>query len=384
MILDFLEVNSFRNLSGKIFWGSGLNVIYGNNGQGKTNWLEAIHTLSRTKSFRTQRLQESIRFGEQAAFIEGQVSVGEDLRREMRISLRENTKSIWVNGKRESLARYLGLFQVFAFTADQLEVVRGMPEARRHFIDRGVASLRPAYVQTVSDYNKVIKQKNRILQDASERELRVEEIENLIAPWNEQLGRLGTEIHEARLDYTERLNNVIERTLFEPAELQIRYLSSLESKGDLSDYEALLRQRLELRLPAEVSAGRALVGPHRDDLGIHLAGREMRIYGSSGQQRSALLLLDLAAISVYNSSHNDYPIFLVDDVDAELDEKRIKRLLEYLEGRTQTFITTSKRSHLEGFLSRANVHEIVQGEAVAPDLNKSTFSAVATAAEISQ
>jgi DNA replication and repair protein RecF len=382
MILDSLEVNNFRNLSGKIFWGSGLNIIYGNNGQGKTNWLEAIHTLSRTKSFRTQRLQETIRFGEETAFIEGQVSVGEDLRREMRISLRENTKSIWVNGKRETLARYLGLFQVFAFTADQLEVVRGMPEARRHFIDRGVASLRPAYVQTVSDYNKVIKQKNRILQDASERELRLEEIENLIAPWNDQLARLGTEIHEARLTYTELLNAVIERTLFEPAELQIRYFSSLETKGDLSDYEALLRQRLELRLPAEVSAGRALVGPHRDDLGIHLAGREMRTYGSSGQQRSALLLLDLAAISVYNSSHNDYPIFLVDDVDAELDEKRIRSLLEYLEGRTQTFITTSKRSHLEGFLSRANVQEIEQGEAVAPDLNKSTFSAMATAAEI--
>src|SRR5258705_10153652 len=384
MILDFLEVNNFRNLSGKIFWGSGLNVIYGNNGQGKTNWLEAIHTLSRTKSFRTQRLQESIRFGEQTAFIEGQVSVGADLHRDLRISLRDNTKSIWVNGKREQLARYLGLLHVFAFTADQLAVVRGVPEARRHFIDRGVASLRPAYVQTVSDYNKVIKQKNRILQDASERELRVEEIENLIAPWNEQLGRLGAEIHEARLDYTERLNRVVERTLFETAELQIRYLSSLESKGDLSDYEALLRQRLELGLPAEVSAGRALVGPHRDDLGIHLAGGEMRTYGSSGQQRSALLLLDLAAISVYNSSHNDYPIFLVDDVDAELDEKRIRRLLEYLEGRTQTFITTSKRSHLEGFLSRANVQEIVQGEAVPADLNKSTFSAAATAAEIIQ
>ena len=86
----------------------------------------------------------------------------------------------------------------------------------------------------------------------------------------------------------------------------------------------------------------------------------MRVYGSSGQQRSALLLLDLAAISVYNSCHNDYPLFLVDDVDAELDEKRIRRLLEYLEGRTQTFITTSKRSHVEGFLSKANVHEIVR------------------------
>ena len=119
---------------------------------------------------------------------------------------------------------------------------------------------------------------------------------------------------------------------------------------------------MRLRLPAEAAAGRALIGPHKDDLSIHLEGRETRVYGSSGQQRSALLLLDLAAISVYNSWHHNYPLFLVDDVDAELDEKRIRRLLEYLEGRTQTFITTSKRSHLEGFLSKANVHEIVEGE----------------------
>jgi DNA replication and repair protein RecF len=381
MILESIDVNNFRNLSGRISWGPGLNIIYGNNGQGKTNWLEAIHTLSRAKSFRTPRLQESIRFGEETAFIEGQISTGEDLHRVLRISLRENTKSIWVNGKREQLARYLGLLQVFAFTADQLEVVRGMPEARRNFIDRGIASLRPAYVQTVSDYNKVIKQKNRILQDASEREPRGQETENLIVPWNEQLARLGAEIHEARVDYVERLNQALERRLFEPTELQINYASSLESKGHLPDYEALLRERLQFRLPAEVSAGRALVGPHRDDLGIRLAGREMRVYGSSGQQRSALLLLDLAAISVYNSSQNDYPLFLVDDVDAELDEKRIKRLLEYLEGRTQTFITTSKRSHLEGFLSKANVHEIVQGEAISAEVKRSAFSATAAVVE---
>ncbi|HEY6229814.1 MAG TPA: DNA replication and repair protein RecF [Pyrinomonadaceae bacterium] len=381
MILESLAVNNFRNLSGAITWGPGLNIIYGNNGQGKTNWLEAIHTLSRTKSFRTQRLQEAIRFGHDAAFIEGQVSTGVDVHRNLRISLRENTKSIWVNEKREQLARYLGLLQVFAFTADQLEVVRGMPEARRHFIDRGVASLRPAYIRTVADYNKVIKQKNRILQDASDRELRLEEVENLVAPWNEQLATLGAAIHQARVEYTERLNGALERSLFEPAELQIRYASSLETKGDFSDYEALLRERLELRLPAEMSSGRALIGPHRDDLAIHLGGREMRVFGSSGQQRSALLLLDLAAISVYNSWHQDYPVFLVDDVDAELDEKRIRRLLEYLEGRTQTFITTSKRSHLEGFLSKANVHEIVQGEALSTELSQPPFSATAALVE---
>jgi DNA replication and repair protein RecF len=374
MILDFVEVSDFRNVSGKIFWGPGLNIIHGHNGQGKTNWLEAIYLLSRTKSFRTQRLHESIRFGQHSAAIEGRISTGNGLHRDLRVSLKENTKSIWVNGKREQLSRYLGLLQVFAFTAEQLEVVRGMPEARRNFIDRGVSSLRPAYVQTVSDYNKVIKQKNRILQDSSDRDLRLEETENLLAPWNEQLARLGAEIHKARVDYTDRINGALERKLFEPTELQIRYSSSLESKGDLDDYQTLLRSRLQLRLPAELAAGRALIGPHRDDLGIRLEGREMRVYGSSGQQRSALLLLDLAAISVYNSCHDDYPLFLVDDVDAELDEKRIRSLLEYLEGRTQTFITTSKRSHVDGFLSKANVHEIVEGKSVTAEVNGSNFS----------
>ncbi len=376
MYLESIEVSNFRNLHGKIVFGPRLNVFYGNNGQGKTNWLEAIHLLSRTKSFRTQRLQEAIKFGERSARVDGRVCSGDDIQRDLQISLRENTKTISVNGKREPLARYLGQLQVFAFTADQLEVVRGVPEARRHFIDRGVASLRPSYVQTVSDYNKVIKQKNRILQDASEREIRLDETLDQVAPWNDQLAQLGAAIHTARIDYTARINEALEHTLFERAALQIRYSSSLEGRGDLDDYEGLLRERLRLRLPAEVASGRSLIGPHKDDLTIHLEGREMRVYGSSGQQRSALLLLDLAAISVYNSWHQNYPVFLVDDVDAELDEKRIRRLLEYLEGRTQTFITTSKRSHLEGFLLKANVQEVVEGGAMPQELNPGAFSTV--------
>lgn len=383
MFLESLEVSNFRNLSGKIFWGPSLNIIYGDNGQGKTNWLEAIHLLSRTKSFRTQRIQEAIRFGENTASVSGEVSTGADLQRDIRITLKDNTKALWVNGKRETLARYLGHLQVFSFTADQLEVVRGAPEARRNFLDRGVASLRPAYVQTVSDYNKVLKQKNRILQDALESELSLEQTDDLISPWNQQLSRLGAEIHKARIEYTGRINGALERKLFEPTELQIRYASSLEGKGDLDDFESLLTSRLRLRLPAELAAGRSLVGPHRDDLNVQLEGREIRVFGSSGQQRSALLLLDLAAISVYNFWHQDYPIFLVDDVDAELDEKRIRRLLEYLEGRTQTFITTSKRSHLEGFLSNANVHKVEQGKAVSTHVSGERYSAVAGALESS-
>jgi DNA replication and repair protein RecF len=373
MILESIEAHHFRNLSGTILWGSGLNIIFGNNGQGKTNWLEAIYLLSRTKSFRTQRLQESIRFGEAMAFVRGNVSRGQ-LLRDLQVTLQGNTKSISINGAREQLVRYLGQLQVFAFTSDELEVVRGMPEARRRFIDRGVASLRPAYVQTLSSYRKVLKQKNRILQDSAETGLGLVETEDLVAPWNEQLVKLAHQVHQSRTEYIERINEVLERGLFERREIQIRYVSSLEGKGDLRDYETLLDRRLRLRLEAEMSAGRALIGPHRDDLEILLEGHEMRAYGSAGQQRSALLLLDLAAISVYNSGHDEYPLFLIDDVDAELDEKRINSLLEYLEGRTQTFITTSKRSHVQAFMSRATVYEIGDGKVMNWEPKRDSFS----------
>jgi DNA replication and repair protein RecF len=381
MLLESIEAHNFRNLTGKIFWGPGLNIIYGNNGQGKTNWLEAIHTLARTKSFRTQHLQESIRFGANQATIQGRVAYSTDLYRDLQVSLSGNTKSISINGKREPLGRYIAQLYVVALTADELEVVRGVPDARRRFIDRGVTSLHPSYVQTLSDYNRVIKQKNRILQDASEREISLSAMQDQLAPWNTQLISLAGRIHRARTDYVDQLNQVLERHVFGREEIFVSYVSSLAGKGDLTDYEALITERLQLRLPAEMGAGYSLIGPHRDDLSILFDGREMRVFGSAGQQRSALLLLDLAVISLYNSSHDDYPLFLVDDVDAELDQKRIDKLLEYLEGRTQTFITTSKRTHVGRFLSGANQYEIENGVVIRTEGNFASSSVLQAAAE---
>ena len=362
MLLAEIEAINFRNLSGKIVWGPQLNIIYGNNGQGKTSWLEAIHILARTKSFRTQRLQETIKFGERIATISGRVIAGVDLERELQVTLQDNSKAILVNAKREALTRYLSQLQVFSFTAADLEVVRGIPEARRRFLDKGISSIRPAYLQTIVDYGKVIKQKNKLLQVANESEFSLEKVADLVAPWNDQLVKLAVSIHHEREDYVAGLNTQLERQFFDRRDLATRYVSSLEGKGDLSDYEAILRERINLRQGAELASGHSLIGPHRDDLEILLDGREIRVYGSSGQQRSALLLLDLAAISLYNSVSNDQPVFVIDDVDAELDELRIRRLLEYLENRTQTFITTSKRSHVEDFFSRANVYEIGDGQ----------------------
>ena len=375
MLLESLEAHCFRNLSGKVSWGTGLNIIYGDNGQGKTNWLEAVYLLATTKSFRTQKPQEAVRFNEELAVVRGRVARSQDIHRDLQVAIQNNTKAISINGKREPVARYLGQLHTVAFTADELEVVRGAPEARRKFLDRGIVSMQHGYLQTLTDYQRVIKQKNRLLQNAAEIELSIAETAVRLAPWNEQLINLGALIHHARTDYVERLNPVLERRLFGREEITVRYVSSLEGKGDLNDYARLIAERLHLRIQAELSAGYSLIGPHRDDLEILFDGRDIRSFGSSGQQRSALIILDLAAISVYHSWHNEYPIFLLDDVDAELDQNRITQLLEYLEGRTQTFVTTSKESLVKQYGACALVFEIRDGIASlinTPDIRTST------------
>lgn len=362
MFLRSIRTLDFRNLEGEINWGKGINVIYGNNGQGKTNWLEAIHLLAHAKSFRTRHLQEAIAFGKSAASVQGQVARGNEVERDLQVDIRANTRQTLINHKRESLAQYAAQLHAVWFTADELEVVRGGPEARRSFIDRGAISLHPSYAQVLGTYGKVIKQKKRLLQQAGEDRLRFEELTKLLEPWNEQLVNLSAQIHRSRTRYVDLLNDALEHSLFGDT-LSIRYVSSLEGKGDLSNYEELIAERLQFRMQAEAFAGTCLIGPHRDDLSVLFGDRNLRSFGSSGQQRSALITLDLAAISVYHSEHQDYPIFLIDDVDAELDGIRIERLLEYLDGRTQTFVTTSKKNHFERFNHRAHFYEVSGGQA---------------------
>src|SRR6185503_9440710 len=187
MILRSVEAQSFRNLAGKNLWGEGLNILYGNNGQGKTNWLEAIYILAHTKSFRTSKLHEAIQFGADAAYLRAEVAQHENITRELQVSLQGKNKIISVNGKREPISRYAGQLHTVAFTSDELDVVRGVPDARRKFLDRGVVSLHPGYAQTLADYNRVIRQKNRLLQDALDGRIRQAEAMDALRPWNDQL-----------------------------------------------------------------------------------------------------------------------------------------------------------------------------------------------------
>ncbi|MGI8467078.1 MAG: DNA replication/repair protein RecF [Pyrinomonadaceae bacterium] len=361
MLLESLEAQNFRNLQGKIFCGNNLNIIFGENGQGKTNWLEAIYTLATTKSFKTAKLQEAIKFSDELAILRGMVRQSAEIRRVLQVAVEGNTKILTVNGKREAVTRYLGELHAVIFNADQLEIVRGLPDARRKFLDAGITGIYPPFVQTLADYNRVIRQKNSLLQSAQDDNFLIDKVAELLEPWNEQLIHLATRIHKARLRYVERLNEVLEKKLFDREEISIRYVSSLEGKGDLSDYAALLAERLKLRVPAELVAGHSLIGTHRDDLDILFDGHDLRRYGSSGQQRSALLILQLANLSVYHSQNNEYPLFLLDDVDAELDYKRIGQLLEFLQDKTQTFVTTSKESFIEKFNANAQIFTVENG-----------------------
>lgn len=362
MLLEALEARNFRNLSGQIVCGNNLNILFGENGQGKTNWLEAIYLLATTKSFKTARLQEAIKFGEELAVVRGKIHQGENIERALQVALEVNIKILTVNDKKETAAQYLGKLHAFVFNSDEIEIVRGQPELRRKFLDDGIVSIYPPFVQTISDYTRVIRQKNSLLQTARDEGFSLEKTAELLQPWNEQIVQLAARIYKARLRFVERLNEVLEKKLFAKEEITIRYASALEGKGDLSDYAALLEERLSLRVQAELASGHALIGTHRDDLEIFFDGRDLRKFGSSGQQRSALLILLLATVSVYFSQNEEYPLFLLDDLDAELDYRRIGQLLEFLQDKTQTFVTTSKESFVEKFRSRAQVFTVKNGE----------------------
>jgi len=357
-----IEAHNFRNLTGAVEFSPGLNVIYGQNAQGKSNWLEASYLLATTKSFRTAHPRDTVQHDAAEALLRGTVARG-NLTKDLQLLLTPTTKQTFVNGKREAVVRYLGNLDAVAFTADEMDVVRGAPDARRKFLDRGVFGTLPSYLGTLNEYNRVLKQKNALLREASDADDPLK-FQPQIETWNDQLAALGTEVHLARTAYLAKLQSALNPSLFQVEEIRVRYRSSLEGKGDPDNYAALLRERLSLRLKNEIAVGHSLVGPHRDDLEILADGYEIARFGSSGQQRSALLILDLALLTVYHDSFEEYPIFLIDDLDAELDRTRIEILLDYLDGKAQTIVTTSKRSIADRYRHRAATLQVEAGRVV--------------------
>jgi DNA replication and repair protein RecF len=360
-----LRVFQYRNFSQQeIQFSSGTNLFFGSNGEGKTNLLEAIYFLGYGKSFRTPVSRECIRHEQKESFIDGVVRRG-GVERELQVAVSATEKKLFVSGKPAALDEFAGNLHVLAFTDEQMAVVRGGPAERRAFLDRAMITLYPGHMRTLASFGRALKQRNRVLAAAQTSGGEVDA--SLLESWDEILVREGCRILWNRMRYAEKLKSELPSDLFGAEEVKIHYLSTIQGQHeDVSSIAGNYRAQLVRVRDADLRRGFTSVGPHRDDLKLFMNGKALADFGSAGQQRSCLLSLFFAQMEIHRKQHGFYPIFLVDDAEAELDEKRLQTFLNYLSERTQTFLTTAKESFLPPIPGEVRRFQIRAGAVIHP------------------
>jgi DNA replication and repair protein RecF len=341
MHLTRLRLFQYRNIPElEIFPSEGTTLFIGKNGQGKTNLLEAMYFLAFGKSFRTAIPKECIKHGEKECRIEGLVSHG-TINREIQVRISKTEKKLYLHGKPVSLDVFVGNLHLLAFTYDHLNVVRRGPGDRRAFLDRAMATIFPGHIGCLAAYGRALKQRNKVL--SSERNGAYAFDENLLDSWDEGLVKHGTRILLNRMRYVDQMKQELPMGLFGSEELKMHYLSTVTDKSEeIPDIEEIFRKRLIQTRAYDCKIGSTSVGPHRDDLKLFVNGKSLVDFGSAGQQRSSLLALYFSQMEIHRNVHGFYPVFLVDDAEAELDEHRLSTFLKYLSRRTQTFLTSAK------------------------------------------
>jgi DNA replication and repair protein RecF len=339
--LKRLRLFQYRNIQElEIFPSGGTSLLVGRNGQGKTNILEAIYLLGFGKSFRTATPKDCIQHGQTVCRVEGTVEHGL-LARDLHIEITKNQKQLFLLGKPAALDAFVGQLHVLAFAHEHLNVVRGGPADRRAFLDRAMVTLYPGHVNSLATYGRALKQRNRILSSIQEKKARADDA--LLDSWDEAIIKPGARILENRLRYVAMMKEELPRGLFSTEELKMHYYSTiLREEEGAGEIESRFRLRLLQVRAYDQKIGSTSVGPHRDDLKLFVNGKSLVDFGSAGQQRSGLLALYFAQMEIHHKVHGFYPVFLVDDAEAELDEFRLDRFLSYLAQRTQTFLTSAK------------------------------------------
>jgi DNA replication and repair protein RecF len=340
MELQKFNAHRFRNLEGiDLTPGSGMNVIFGENAQGKTNLLEGIFILSTLRSFRTRHLSETLRFGEMDGLLQGTVHCSQT-KHQLGIALGEKQRQLMLNRKKVDTLQYIGVFNVFLFSYPLLEVIRGGPEERRKFLDRSISVSKPGYLPVLIQYHRSVKQKNALLQSAQRNEIGRKEAVEEIRSFNEQLLQHGMEIAKQRARYVAELEQLLKQRQEMFFEKEVQLSAGLRSSFQAE--EKVIRQNLDRVIDREIGYGSCLTGVHRDELLLTIQDRELRRYGSSGQHRAFLLLLLLAQLELYERWRQDSPVLLLDDLDSELDHRRIRAFLDAIKTRYQTFISSSR------------------------------------------
>jgi len=351
VLIRRIEAHDFRNLEPlSLEPHPRLNVLYGDNAQGKTNFLEAVFLVGGLGTFRRARNADLVRFGKQEAAVRAEVQ-GAELTRLLEVRLGPGSRRLRADGKAvRSAVDYLGGLSVTTFCPEDLQVPRGSPGARRRLLDQAVAAVWPAYHNLLRDYQKVLRSRNHLL---SERAGGGEP--ELLEVYDHQLCQLGAPLVAARLRYVARLAPRVTRAYDEITHsgvtASLGYGSApelLEAGEAVVDLSAAMGQLLQRKRAEDLARGRTCAGPHTDDLELSLDGRSTRTFGSQGQLRALVLSLRLAQIEDTHDMLGYYPVLLLDDVSSELDRERSKYLFDFMaKVDCQTFLTTTRLQLIE-------------------------------------
>lgn len=351
MLCKKVELCNFRKAENEIIeFDNGINVLHGENAQGKTNLLEAIYYVSLGKSFRTTHDNEIVRFGEEYASVSLDF---ESAGREQNITMRfsgqvRQKKNVTHNGvKITKLSELVGSFRAVLFSPDHLQMIKDGPSLRRNYLDVAISQIRPMYLHSLQKYNKILINRNKLIKNAEEDRSTFDET---IDFWSAQLAHEAAIIAKARAEYITRSGKIIAdfyKRMCSSGEIdetpEFIYAGSAKQDNELYfDIETTEKNFYRLLSDfheREIAAGATLYGIHKDDIIINLNGKNTRLYSSQGQQRSLALAMKLAEGEICRMDCGEYPVFLFDDVFSELDSVRRKNLLREITDR-QVIITS--------------------------------------------
>ena len=387
MYLKTLHLRNFRNYPDqKVEFSAAKTILVGNNAQGKSNLLEAVELMSSLRSHRTSRDRDLILDGETIAQISGhlQKDLGEV---DLSMTLRQNgRRSVGLNGL--NLRRqldFLGTLNMVQFSSLDLDLVRGGPEQRRHWLDALLVQLEPIYAYVLQQYHQILRQRNALLKGLQKSDLnrqnlfgQASEIESLnpseLSLWDAQLAIAGSRVIRRRARVLQRLipfaRSWHQAISGSTETLEIRYAPNVELVDD--NPEALQKaflEKIQQRAIVERHQGTTIVGPHRDEVEFTINNTPARQYGSQGQQRTLVLALKLAELKLIEDVIGEPPLLLLDDVLAELDLSRQNQLLDAIQDRFQTLITTT---HLGSFdaqwINASQILEVKAGQLVEQEI----------------
>ena len=345
MIIKRFRAENFRNIEKcDIKFESGVNLLYGNNAQGKTNAVEGIYVFARGKSFRASEDRELVRFGSDGfrIYIEYEDKNGENSLEYAFFGRERRRKK---NGyKIDKIKEMLGNFKAVLFYPDDLGLVKDSPEERRSFLNVAISQCYDIYITYYSNYKKALENRNCLLKFAS-KGMYVDE--NELISWSYYMAEYASYIHLMRKEYIEKLSEYSRKIMADISggkeEIELSYKSDLsESLCNRAEIENEYRRIFTAEIEREKIVGSSLYGVHRDDLIININGKSARLFASQGQQRSIVLALKLGEGEVNRDICGEYPVFLFDDVLSELDEGRKKFVLDGI-GEKQIIITSCEK-----------------------------------------